>query len=149
MRCIASGEFGVALPAGEAIEFFTPEGERDWVPEWQPVYPSGEPGEKPGTVFTTDVAGVHTIWVILEIDRVGGTAAYARVTPGHHAGTVRVRCSNVADGGCVAMVSYDMSLLPGADPFDLDPYRIDAFETMMSEWATAIRRIVATPGPNR
>ena len=47
------------------------------------------------------------------------------------------------------MVSYDMSLLPGADPFDLDPYRIDAFETMMSEWATAIRRIVATPGPNR
>ena len=138
MRRMASGHFEVALSAGEAISLFTPEGERAWVPGWAPAYASGEPSETPGAVFTTEVDGGYTIWLILEIDRVGCTAAYARVTPEHHAGTVRVGCADAAAGGCVVTVTYDMSLLPGADPAELDVYGDAQFKAMMAEWAGAI-----------
>ncbi len=61
MRRTVSGEFDLAVSAAEAIEFFTPEGERAWVPGWTPVYPSGESSETPGTVFTTDAGRRITI----------------------------------------------------------------------------------------
>ena len=92
MRRVVSGHFELTVPAKEAIGFFTPEGEKDWVPGWNPTYPAGEPSEKPGTVFITDVGGMHTIWLIQEIDRSGCTAGYSRVTPNHHAGTVKISC---------------------------------------------------------
>ena len=114
MRRTVSGEFDLAVSAAEAIGFFTPEGERGWVPGWNPVYPSGESSETPGTVFTTDAGGVDTIWVVMNIDRDGCSSAYSRVTPGHHAGTVQVQCQDRPEGGCVVTVTYDMSLLPGA-----------------------------------
>ena len=33
------GEVRVALPPDAAIELFTPEGERGWVPGWDPTLP--------------------------------------------------------------------------------------------------------------
>jgi hypothetical protein len=140
MRRTISGEFDLAVSAAEAIEFFTPEGERGWVPGWNPVYPSGESSETPGTVFTTDAGGVDTIWVVLNIDRDGCYSAYSRVTPGHHAGTVQVQCEDRPEGGCVVSVTYDMSLLPGADPTGLDAYDDESFTAMMRHWFEAVSR---------
>jgi hypothetical protein len=54
MRRRASGSFELPIPASAGIGFFTPEGERRWVPGWDPAYPSGEPSETPGTVFITE-----------------------------------------------------------------------------------------------
>jgi hypothetical protein len=139
MRRVVSGQFELNLPAHEAIRFFTPEEERRWVPGWSPTYPAGEPSETPGTVFTTEAGGGVTVWLIQLIDTNGCTAEYSRVTPGRHAGTVRVRCDDASYGGCVVSVTYDMSLLPGSDPTALDPYKDDAFEAMMSQWSEAIR----------
>jgi hypothetical protein len=118
---------------------FTPEGERSWVPGWSPVYPSDEASESPGTVFITDVGGVDTIWLIQMIDREGYSAAYARVAPGHHAGTVRVECTD-REGGCSVSVTYDLSLLPGSDASVLDSYSEEAFEAMMEHWAAQVSR---------
>ena len=142
MRRVVSGSFELGVSAGEAIEFFTPEGEREWVPGWSPVYPGGEPSESPGTVFVTDAHGVDTIWLIQMIDREACSAAYARVTPGHHAGTVRVDCADRQQGGCSVSVIYEMSLLPGGDPSALDAYNDESFDAMMSQWATEVGRLV-------
>ena len=140
MRRVVSGEFELAISAREAVRFFTPEGERSWVPGWRPVYPSGESSELPGTVFTTDAGGVDTIWVVQKIDHGRCVSAYSRVTPGHSAGTVMVRCEDRPGGGCVVSVTYNMSLLPGSDPTGLDAYNDESFAAMMSEWATEINR---------
>ncbi len=142
MRTTVSGEFDLAVSAAEAIGFFTPEGERGWVPGWNPVYPSGESSETPGTVFTTDAGGVDTIWVVMNIDRDGCSSAYSRVTPGHHAGTVQVQCQDRPEGGCVVSVTYDMSLLPGADPTGLNAYDDESFTAMLSEWATEVSQTI-------
>ena len=136
MRRVVSGEFELKSSAADAIGLFTPEGERAWGPGWNPIYPSGEVSESSGTVFTTDVGGVVTIWLIQMIDRDECSAAYLRVTPGHHAGTVKVDCGDGADGNCVVSVTYDMSLLPGSDPAALDAYNDVSFQSTMNDWAT-------------
>jgi len=79
-------------------------------------------------VFLTDHDGVKTIWLIQMLD-----------TPDDVAGTVRVSCDDKPHGGCVVSVTYDMSLLPGADPTALDPYDQHAFDSMMLHWSHAIR----------
>jgi len=137
MRLQSSGQFDVALPAADAIDLFTPEGERGWVPGWDPAYPTGQPSEDSGTVFVTMSGGVETTWVVLKIDRPGATAAYARTTPGHHAGVVRVGCADAANGHSTVEVAYDMTLL-GNDPAGLDAYAEGRFDLMMQEWSDAI-----------
>jgi hypothetical protein len=137
MRLQSSGHFVVALPATDAIGLFTPEGERAWVPAWDPTYPGGQPREDSGTVFVTDSGGVETTWVVLEIDRHGATAAYARITPGHHAGIVRVACADNASGYSTVTVAYDMTLLSD-DLSELDAYAEGSFELMMQEWSDAV-----------
>jgi len=137
MRLQSLGQFDVALAAADAIGLFTPEGERAWVPGWDPAYPAGVPSEDPGTVFVTISLGVETTWVVLEIDRPATTAAYARITPGHHAGVVRVGCADAATGHSTVAVAYDMTLL-GNDPVGLDAYAESRFELMMQEWSDAI-----------
>ena len=139
MRSIASGRFGLSLSARDAVGLFTPEGERTWVPGWSPAYPAGRPSETPGTVFITTADGLDTIWVIHAIDADRSTAESARVTPGCHAGTVRVSCTDTSAGRCVVSVTYDLTLVPGGDPKVLDAYGGAAFETLMRRWSEAIR----------
>jgi hypothetical protein len=140
MRRVVSGQFELSLSAEKAFGFFTPEGEKEWVPGWIPAYPAGEPSETPGTVFTTNVGDADTVWLIQEIDRVGCTAGYSRVTPGHHAGTVHVSCEDISDGRSVVSVTYDMSVLPGGDPAALDAYDDASFKAMMNDWSQAVSR---------
>lgn len=136
MKRVVSGQFDVPIPADEAIGLFTPEGERAWAAGWNPAYPAGEASESNGTVFTTEAGGVETIWVVHRINRRGYVATYSRVTPGHHAGTVKVQCVDQDDDdGCVVTVTYDMTLLPGGDPTDLDAYDDPSFAAMMQDWA--------------
>lgn len=132
----------MALPALAAIDLFTPEGERSWVPGWKPVYPDGVASESAGTVFTTATDGVTTIWTIIEIDRTSGAAAYSRVTPGLHAGIVRVWCVDAGFGRCAAKVAYDMTSLAD-DPSVLAEYAEPAFDRMMTEWSTAVAASLA------
>jgi len=134
----ASGHFELPVCAADAIDFFTPEGERRWVPGWNPTYPTGVASEDPGTVFVTNHAGIETVWVIAEIDRTRHTSSYARITAGHHAGVVRVSCDDQTDGRCVVTVAYDMTALAPSHPEILDAYADDSFAAMMNEWATGI-----------
>ena len=138
MRQTSSGQFQLPLSAVEAIWLFTPEGERVWAPGWNPQYGTGESSEAPGTVYTTTAHGLQTIWVIVDIDRSGGSASYARVTPGHHAGIVSVRCDDAQPGYSTVTVSYDMSLLGGGGPSGLGAYAPEPFAEMMGDWSKAI-----------
>ena len=131
MRVRRSGAVRVALPPDRAIQAFTAEGEREWAPGWAPEYPDGD-ADAPGTVFTTDAHGVHTVWVILE--RTSRTARYARVTPGVSAGTVDVALRPDGDG-TVAGVAYDLTSL-GEDAA-LERFA-EEFDDLMAAWERLI-----------
>jgi hypothetical protein len=104
MNISCTGRVRVALPPDEAIELFTPEGERRWAEGWDPSYPGDDDG-----VFVTGA----TTWVTVE--RGARTRRYAQVAPGVKAGTVSVRCE--PDGEhTVATVGYELTALgPEAD----------------------------------
>ena len=138
MRRRASGSFELPIPASAGIGFFTPEGERRWVPGWDPAYPSGEPSETPGTVFITEHGDTETFWVIEKIDREAHTSAYSRTTPGRHAGAVRVRCEDRPAGHCLVSVEYDMTALTPGHADELDEINDEHFEAMMKVWATRV-----------
>jgi len=138
MRHRASGSFTLVLPALDAISLFTPEGERDWVPGWDPIYPDGLASEDAGTVFVTESAGAQTIWAVIEIDRSAHHASYARITPSLHAGTVTVQLRPTGPQACEVSVSYDMTLLPGADAQAIEVYAASRFEAVIEEWQGAI-----------
>jgi hypothetical protein len=138
MRRTATGRFELPIPASEAIEYFTPEGERRWVPGWNPDYPAGEAAETAGTVFVTSHGDIETIWVVDSIDRTAHTSAYSRITIGHHAGTVKVDCTDQAGGGCLVTVNYEMTNLNPQQPEMLDAYNESSFKAMMNEWATGV-----------
>lgn len=138
MRSRASGTFELDLPASVAIRLFTPEGERDWVPGWDPSYPDGRASERPGTVFTTNHGSVSTTWIIDVVDHDRRRASDTRLTPGSHAGKVEVRASDLGRGRCRVEVRYDLTLLEGATSDVLAPYEPAAFPAMMREWSALI-----------
>ena len=140
MRRQATGTFELPISAAEAIGYFTPEGERDWAPGWDPQYPTGEATETPGTVFITSHGDDHTIWTVHAIDREACTAAYTRHNAGKWAGTVKIRCEDTRSPGCTVTVDYDTTVLPGADPAILHHFDDQSYREMMNHWSEAVRR---------
>ena len=127
-RAHLTGTIEVPLPPDEALHLFTPAGERDWVPGWDPTFPAGE-DTAPGTTFLTHE---QTIWVIA--DRTPTSMRYARITPGVHAGTVEVRCE-AAGTTTRAHVTYDLTTLTDDDT--LARFATD-FPAMLAEWERLI-----------
>ena len=129
-RRLLSGTVEVPLPPAEAVRLFTPVGERSWVPDWDPDFPSGE-DTSPGTTFTTDDG--RTSWVIA--DRTPASMRYVRITPGVHSGTVEVRCEP-AGTPTRAHVTYDLTG-HGVDEFAA------GFPAMLAEWERLIAASLA------
>lgn len=63
-RVVLSGVVPVGMPPERAIELFTAEGERSWVPGWHPTYPD------PATADDTEVG------VIWQTQRTEGTVTW-------------------------------------------------------------------------
>ncbi len=140
---VCVGEVRVAGPPDEAVALFTPEGERAWVPGWDPAYPAGESdGEAPGTVFVTHAGDHPTTWVI--VSRGERIVRYARVTPGVLAGTVTVRCR--AEGeATVATVRYCLTALSDAGAHVLAGFAA-GYRAMMADWERQIAAALAARG---
>jgi hypothetical protein len=135
-RVVLRGAVAVALPPEEALELFTPQGERAWVHGWDPVFPAGDDGDAvAGTVFRTAAHDAETLWVVA--GRTSRSISYARVTPGDRAGTVAVTCE--PDGaGTRAEVVYDLTALaPDAQA------AVDAFAAGYAEFLESWERAIA------
>ena len=134
-----SGRVEVAAAPAEAFRFFTPEGERLWVPGWEPEYLHPADGTlAEGLAFRTLHGGEMTLWLVSRCDRAAGAIEYVRVTPGSRMGTVLIQLSGAAGGGATeAVISYRLtSLSPEGDR------AVEAFATgfteMLAEWERRI-----------
>jgi hypothetical protein len=131
----------VALPPKQAIELFTPEGERKWSARWDPVYPRPERTAGPGAVFITGHDGHTTTWTV--VDHTAGCVRYARVTPGVAAGTVTVALEADGAGGTRAQVTYDLTSLSADGDARLADFD-RAYDADIAEWETAIAQALAS-----
>jgi hypothetical protein len=139
-----TGRLHVGLPPAEAFPLFTALGERDWAHGWEPRFPAPALDDtEPGTVFETSAHGQHTIWLVTEREP-GKRIGYARVTPGHQAGTVSVRLTAAGDGSEVE-VTYLMTALSEAAGRHLAEFA-DGYDDYLRSWQDAIAALLATRG---
>jgi Polyketide cyclase / dehydrase and lipid transport len=136
MRQRLSHRIHVALPADEAFELFTPRGEREWAPGWDPTFPAPTSDDsEPGTVFETDSHGHRGTWLVT--DRVRGRRiAYAQVFPGERAGSVTVTLK-AAEGGSEVKVVYELTPLSEAGAHHLTQFA-DGYGDYLHSWQDAI-----------
>lgn len=129
-----SGSFYLDLPPSDAIHLFTAEGERLWVPGWQPEI-LGRVPQHEGLVFLTHADGQQTVWTVLASDWPAGRVKYCRVTPSRSAGTVEVQVRPEGSGSQVT-VHYDVTTLPGSDE---PPFLTESgFGEMLDAWRRMI-----------
>jgi hypothetical protein len=135
------GSFPLPCPPEAALPLFTPEGERDWVPGWNPTYLSGATDEA-GAVWTTDLHGVRATWVtVVREDR---HVRYSRVSTNGTAGLVDVRCAS--DGaGTRVHVTYDLTATGGGGARVLAQFA-DEFDEMVQAWHDLTARHLARAG---
>ena len=101
--------YPAVLPAEEAFRLFTPRGECEWAPGWDPTFPAlTDDDSEPGTVFQIDAHGHRGTWLVTDRER-GRRIAYAQVVPGHRAGSVTVTLDAI-DGGSEVEVVYGLRL---------------------------------------
>ena len=103
----AESGFELGLNAGDALPLFTAEGERRWVPGWEPQIL----GQGTGGVFVTRMNDVETVWVVVDYDAARGVARYARQVAGVQAGLVEVSCTALGSDRCAVRVRYTLTPL--------------------------------------
>lgn len=133
-----SGTVRVAAPLRDAFLFFTPEGERRWVPGWSPEYlHPRDARQSAGAVFRTFAGGEETLWLIADFDPDAGVAEYVRITPGSRMGTVSIRAEAVTESSTLVHVTYRLTALAPDGNRVLEAF--DAgFDAMMGEWASGV-----------
>jgi len=136
-----TGRIQVDLPPGEAFRLFSPRGEQDWADGWRPRFPAEVRDDtEPGTVFETEAHGQHTIWLVTDREP-GKRISYARVTPGHQAGTVTVTVDAAGHGSQVE-VTYQLTALTDAASHHLGEFAA-SYPAFLQSWQEAIAASLA------
>ena len=101
------GSFDLDTSADRALQFFTPEGERAWVKDWnpKPVYPPAVVFRR-NAVFRVDQGEERSLWTILEADVQRHTAEYVYVVEGERLSRVRVEIEPLDAKHCRVRVRY-------------------------------------------
>jgi hypothetical protein len=138
-----TGTLRVVAPLARALTFFTPEGEREYVPGWAPeyLYPAdGELGE--GLTFRTTHRDELTLWLVSRCDLATGAIDYVRVTPGSRMGLVSVRCAARGADATDVTITYRLTALSEMGEAALDAFAAE-FAGMLAEWERAIAGALA------
>ena len=129
MRVRRTGSFVLAAPLDVVLPLFTAEGERQWVPGWEPVWADESHEHEIGDVWTT-VDAPSTIWVT--VDAGADHVRYARVAIGDSAGLVTVTCVQNS-GRTRVTVDYDVSALSDAGAERLTHFAA-GYDDMLTHW---------------
>ena len=133
-----TGRLHVAAPPDRAIVYFTPEGERLYVPGWDPEYLHPSDGTlAEGLTFRTTHNGETTLWLVSRYEAGSGRLEYVRVVPGSRLGTVSVLLSPGDGGGTEVSVSYRLTSLSPAGDEALRRFA-DGFDAMLASWERSI-----------
>ena len=135
---VAEAEVGVVFP------LFSPEGERVWVPEWDPelLHPPGVEWEE-GQIFRTQEERGEAVWVVTRLDRAERHVQYHRVEPGRYVAHIVVRCRPLADRRTEVETAYAFVGLSEAGNREIDAMTQAAYDAKMSRWSEWIARHLA------
>jgi hypothetical protein len=133
--------FVLPLELPEAVALFTPEGERAWAEEWDPIYLAPHDGRtQEGMVFTTAAGGEATVWLMTRYAPAAGELEYVRATPGSRIAVVKVRCTAEGDARTRVSVTYTITGLCEAGNEYVRQMSAQRFADYIDSWPAAIER---------
>jgi hypothetical protein len=131
LRVRRQGRLKLRGTLADVVPLFTAEGERRWVPDWEPRFPLTDHVHERGEVWTTTAAAGTTIWVTAH--RRDDGVLLARVTPDVAAGLVEVACRPGLDGTTDVEVAYDVTALSDRGR-EVVAHLRDGFDEMLAAW---------------
>lgn len=134
-----SGAFKLPCTANVAFPFFSPEGERVWIKEWDPraVFPQAIAFER-DTVFRQGEAEGEAVWTIVDVDWDTHRAEYVRVAPQSHTARITVKVEGTGSSTCQVAVGYVVTAFADHGFSLLKSLSEDAFNAKMRTWQTQI-----------
>ena len=142
-----TGGFALAATPERCFELFSPLGEKQWVPGWDPelLYPPGATWER-GLIFRTQEELGEAVWVVTALDRQRHEVEYHRVEPGRYVARVRVGCEARGQQTQVR-VAYAFVGLSEAGNHEIAGMSAAAYEAKMKRWQTWIDGHLAVSRP--
>jgi hypothetical protein len=133
--CELSGRLEIPAPLETTFELFSPEGERLWVPGWNPelLHPPGVSWQA-GLIFRTREELGEAVWVVTLLDRERHEVEYVRVEPGRYVAKVRVGCRGRSAGPTDVRVTYTFVGLSEAGNREIAAMSQAAYEQKMMRW---------------
>jgi len=141
-QVVLEGSFDLDTSADCSLQFFTPEGERAWVKDWnpKPVYPPQAGVVFQGNaVFRVDQGEERSLWTILEADEQKHTAEYVYVVEGERLSRVRVEIEPLDAKHCRVRVRYVHTATSEKGLEFVASVTEEAFAQKMQDW----RRMVS------
>jgi hypothetical protein len=138
-----TGSFPIPAPVDTAFEFFSPLGEKAWVPGWDPelLHPPGVSWAR-GLIFRTQEERGEAVWVVTGLDRERHEVEYVRVEAGRYVARVRVRCQAWDATHTDASVTYTFVGLSDTGNRDIAAMSQAAFDEKMARWRSWISECV-------
>jgi hypothetical protein len=129
------GGLTVEGPLHQVFPLFSPEGERAWVPGWDPelLHPRDTPWAE-GQIFRTREERGEAIWIVTRLQRSDYRVEYHRVEPGRYVARVRVACADAGAGVTVVLTSYAFLGLSEAGNQDIASMTEEDYAQKMRRW---------------
>lgn len=142
VRC--TGGFDLDCDADAAFPFFSPEGEREWVSDWdpKPVYPDQIAFAR-DTVFREGKGAHEAVWTIVDVDSQIHRAEYVRLAPASHSAHIIVEIEPAQSGRCRVIVSYVVTAFGDDQPGLLHSFSETVYATRMHDWKQRITACLA------
>lgn len=136
-----TGHFELPCSADTAFPLFGPEGERVWVPGWdpRPVYPA-EIKLARDTVFREGSGSDEAMWTIVAADAVTHRVEYVRLSPQSHTGHIVVRIEPLGPERSRVFVSYTVTAFGNDAPELVAAFSPEAYAAKMRHWQEWISR---------
>jgi hypothetical protein len=146
-QVIRSGGFDLPCDADTAFPLFSPEGEREWVPGWNPmaIYPETIAFTK-DTVFRMGQGPEESIWTIVEADWQSHRAEYVRVAPGSHTARISVSVAPVGPNRSYVAVNYAVTTFGQHASTVLDDFSESTYAQRMRDWQQQISKCLEIRG---
>ena len=130
-----TGRIQLAGPVDRVFELFSPIGERQWVPGWDPELlhpPDVEWAE--GLIFRTREEMGDAIWVVTRLDRDGHSVEYHRVEPARYVARVRIRCEPRSERETKVETSYAFVGLSAEGNAEITVMTAGDYQGKMERW---------------
>lgn len=141
-----AGVFDLACDVETAFPLFSPEGEREWAPGWNPraVFPETITFA-PNTVFRLGAGSEESLWTILEADWQAHRAEYVRFAPASHAARITVKADPLGSDGSQITVTYTVTAFGEQAATVLEPFSEPAYAQRMREWQRQVSACLEKP----